>query len=253
MLTDTHLHLQRAPDPDRFIHEAGEQGVSCFFAMCAAGSDIRSLIELKGRFLHQVKVFSGCHPAFLDHFDQELFEQSLRSTFVDGIGEVGLDRRGGAVPLPQQCRRLQYFLDLACDLDLPVSLHCVKAHQELTALLRRYGGRLRCCVHGLNPSAELAQQYLQLNCYLGLGRLLIRRGCGLFLLIKSLYPELRERLLLESDFDGRPLPADFYLQLQQAAAALAFGDEAGLAALLRHNAAEFAADEKIFLGTKGDF
>lgn len=251
-LTDTHLHLQRAPDPAAFVHQAGLQGVGGFWGMCAGLSDLPELIRLKSLFPASLKVFSGCHPAFLDHFDREIFEQSLRSPWVSGIGEVGLDKPGGTVPLEQQLEHLSYFLDLACDLDLPVSLHCVRAHQELLTLLRRYGGRLRCCVHGINPSAELLRLYLKLNCYIGLGRLLIRPGCGLLRLLKSMYPEVRERLLLESDFDGRPLPADFYLQLQQAATLLTSDDEAGRAALLRHNAAEFAADEKIFIGTQGN-
>lgn len=238
-LGDTHLHLQAAPSPRAYLEQAGEQGVKRFYCMCAGFNDLKEILRLKAAAAEfqassssplcrpEIKVFMGCHPAFLSEFNEKArreFEAFLRSPFISGIGEVGLDARCiDKTPLKDQQAFLRYFLDTACALDLPVSLHCVKAHNELLSLLKSYQGKLRCCVHGLNLSRELLAQYLRAGAWLSLGQLILKpdsrisRTLGRYDDVRSV---LLTRILLESDFDGRELAADYYTQLKQRAAEL---------------------------------
>ena len=213
--TDCHLHLQCAPDPEEFIRQAAAQGVRRFLAMAAGTDHFKSLFELKRRFAC-TEIFVGCHPQQAACFDRRAFEDALRSPFVCGIGECGLDKRPALLQqasLKLQLEVLRIQLEAAYLLDLPVSLHCVRAHGELLAELSRFKGRLRICLHGINPSPELLTAYLRHHAFFSVGPLALVPDCALLSRLKNMYPELRHRLLIESDFDGKPLCADYYAKL----------------------------------------
>lgn len=297
-LADTHLHLQAAPSASAYTALARAQGVQRFYCMCSGFGDLKALLQLKCSLEPHLKLFMGCHPAYLQLFDdkaQQEFEACLRSPFISGIGEVGLDGRFiDKTPLGIQLSTLKYFLDTACALDLPVSLHCVKAHNEMLSVLKTYQGRLRFCLHGANLSAELLEQYLRLGGYVGVGALILNPHTRLSRTIAALLQTkaqtkaeaqehitgkeqqegvrlctgdgavsvsraaevsalLLQRLLLESDFDGRPLPEHYYLCLKQRAAALlGFGAAAGGEAFKNHTAealleAQLYQNERDFL------
>lgn len=87
------------------------------------------------------------------------------------IGECGLDK---SIPLDMaiQQQYLDPFLALAKELNLPIILHCYKAHNELAVLLKRHNlndARLNGVIHAFSGSLDLAKSYQKKGFLLGVG------------------------------------------------------------------------------------
>lgn len=81
----------------------------------------------------------GLHPWFLAAEPESALVElatllRLAPYGLVAIGECGLDG-AIAVPMPLQLHYLERQLQLACELTLPLILHCRRAHNELLALL----------------------------------------------------------------------------------------------------------------------
>jgi TatD DNase family protein len=127
-----------------------------------------------GPSLHRTE---GLHPWTLgpDRLDLALDDLVRRLPGAVAVGELGLDARRGP-PAPAQRAAVRAQLALARERDLPVVLHCVRAHAELQAILRadglpRRGGLL----HGFRGGVELAQAWTALGLHLGVGPAALRR------------------------------------------------------------------------------
>lgn len=83
---------------------------------------------------------------------------------ASAIGECGLD---GPTPVPmeEQVRVLEGHLALARDANLPLILHCVRAHGVMLATLRRFAP-LRGVMHSYSGGAELVRDYVALGLHL---------------------------------------------------------------------------------------
>lgn len=88
------------------------------------------------------------------------------------IGECGLDKHKNE-NWQWQMPLLEAQLALAAELELPLILHCVKAHNELLALLARYKLPRSGVIHGFYGSVEIAKRYIELGYRLGIGGLLL--------------------------------------------------------------------------------
>lgn len=84
------------------------------------------------------------------------------------IGETGLDKNID-IPLAQQLDLLDWHIDLANQLHLPLIVHSVKTHNELIAHCKKnppvHGG----VVHAFSGSYETAMQLINLGFFLGVG------------------------------------------------------------------------------------
>ncbi|MBT1443473.1 TatD family hydrolase [Shewanella sp. JM162201] len=88
------------------------------------------------------------------------------------IGECGLDKIR-ADNWQWQVPLLEAQLELAAELELPLILHCVKAHNELLSLLSRYKLPRKGVIHGFYGSVEIARRYIELGFKLGIGGLVL--------------------------------------------------------------------------------
>ncbi len=145
----------------------------------------------------------GLHPWYrAETGELERLERQLHHPATVALGECGLDRlRGG--PMDAQLTRLEAQLELARQHDVPVILHVVRAHEPLLACLRRQPG-IRGVVHGFRGSTELADRYLNLGLYLGIGPAFLWPRQHKWR--QSLMQLPRERLLLETDAPASPPP-----------------------------------------------
>jgi TatD DNase family protein len=84
------------------------------------------------------------------------------------IGECGLDNLI-AVPSRVQEQLLMIHIELANRLRKPLIVHCVRAHNELIALLKRHQPGFGGVIHAFSGSYEMARQYVDLGFYLGVG------------------------------------------------------------------------------------
>ncbi|MBU3826430.1 MAG: TatD family hydrolase [Candidatus Anaerobiospirillum merdipullorum] len=251
-LYDMHLHLHAAPTPERYVQAATLQGVTHFACMSATLTELPHLIALKQQFGRQVRLFVGCHPQWAASFSPQDFYQALRSPFIAGIGECGLDKRPtvlAVAPLEVQLKVLKLQLQAAFDFDLPVSIHCVKAHNELLSLLRPYQGKLRFCLHGVNLSTPLLDAYLKLNAYISIGKLALEPHCALLKSIQERYSDAFCKILLESDYAGKLLGPHFYQQVLTSLATTFKLDCNYLHAQLARHSQEFFADGISFLSS----
>jgi TatD DNase family protein len=89
------------------------------------------------------------------------------------LGECGLDKVYQKSPFLLQNYLLEKQLQLAIKWQLPVILHCVKAHNELINWLKRYPNPRGGVIHGFYGGPELANQYIQLGYKLGIGGLIL--------------------------------------------------------------------------------
>ncbi|WP_246624718.1 TatD family hydrolase [Oceanobacter mangrovi] len=120
----------------------------------------------------------GLHPCFLARHQQpdlDWLDMALGQTDAIAVGEFGLDfRKGQTAELRQQ--QLFWFdaqLALAKQHGLPVILHGVGAHDEITTRIKRSGFTGGGVIHAFSGSLQQAHNYLALGVRLGLGGLLL--------------------------------------------------------------------------------
>lgn len=84
------------------------------------------------------------------------------------VGECGLDKLI-ATPIALQQQLLNLHVDIANQLSKPLIVHCVRAHNEMIALLKKNKPSAGGVIHAFSGSYEVAQQYVGLGFYLGVG------------------------------------------------------------------------------------
>jgi TatD DNase family protein len=110
----------------------------------------------------------GVHPHEARHFEPDrdgpALETLARRPEVAAIGEVGLDFHYDLSPREIQVEVLEWMLDLARRLELPVILHNRESGSELLAVLSRRGPRENAGVfHSFTESAEYGRKVLDLG------------------------------------------------------------------------------------------
>jgi TatD DNase family protein len=156
-----------APPAEELIERARAAGVTRFLAPGTTLPDSQAAVALAGR--HEGVVASvGVHPHDAKDFDAArdgaAFEELARKPGVAAIGEVGLDFHYDHSPRPTQVAVLEWMLDCARRLNLPVLLHNRESGAELLAMLRRLGPRENAGVfHSFTESAEFGRKALDLG------------------------------------------------------------------------------------------
>lgn len=137
------------------------------------------------------------------------------------IGEIGLDFHTARTvqERQRQCDGLQHQLQEAAEHRLPVIIHCVKAWEELLALLKDFTN-IPIILHGFIGSPQLAERLLTAGFYLSFGARAFRSPKTL-LAMKITPPN---HLFLETDTVSEPALTTLYEQaaetLQQTPASL---------------------------------
>lgn len=90
------------------------------------------------------------------------------AAYCVAVGECGLDNMI-ATPLALQQQLLSLHINVANQLHKPLIIHCVRAHNELIALLKKNKPEAGGVIHAFSGSYEVAQQYVELGFYLGIG------------------------------------------------------------------------------------
>ena len=182
-IIDTHAHYcsrQFNADRETLLGKALPEGGVAGVLECATHSgDAPAVLALAHQYPH-IRAALGIHPESLGEEDAPTVAvyggdwraelAAMRPLFDDpavaAVGEIGLDHHW---PLPAQ-EQLDLFeaqLQLAAELNLPVSIHDREAHAEMYALLRRY--KPRGVLHCYSGSAEDAAWLTGQGMYLGFG------------------------------------------------------------------------------------
>ena len=160
--------------------------------------------QLKGRLRVDLYSTAGIHPHQASLWRDETTNAlvSLIREYEDIIrasGEMGLDYARNYSSPDAQRRAFAAQLELAAELRIPVFLHQRNSHADFLAILRSFAPRLPAMlVHCFTGSSSQLDDYLDLNCYIGITGWFCdeRRGSHLHSLIAAI-PQ--DRLLVETD------------------------------------------------------
>ena len=227
---DTHAHYssrQFDADRDAVMRALGEGGVVGVLECATHSGDAAAVLELahKYPFVHAAL---GIHPESLGEEDaatvstyhrdwravypQEPWNRftekfaslpmsqsaAMRPLFDDpaviAVGEIGLDHHW-PLPAQEQYDLFEAQLQLAQELDLPVSVHDREAHAEMYELLRQY--RPRGVLHCYSGSAEDAAWLTAQGMALGFGGAVTYKGAKRAAKVLAMVPH--ELAVLETD------------------------------------------------------
>lgn len=132
----------------------------------------------------------GIHPEYSNHHDvSQLVRPTDWAVCPVAIGEIGLDYHYEGYDRDAQIRLFEQMLQLAIDLDLPVSLHLREAFADAWAVLANFPS-VRGVVHSFTGSKKELRTALERGFYIGVN--------GLVTYTTPPIPPL-ERILLETD------------------------------------------------------
>jgi TatD DNase family protein len=183
MLADSHCHLQMVEDElPEVLARARRVGVSRFLVPGTTLADSAEAAAIAGAN-PDVLAGVGVHPHEAKDFDAARDGASLEDLAkrpeVAAVGEVGLDFHYDFSPRGKQVEVLEWMLDLARRLDLPVILHNRESGPELIALLERLGPRENAGVfHSFTESAEYGRKVLDLGFRVSFSGMLTFRGAS---------------------------------------------------------------------------
>lgn len=137
----------------------------------------------------------GHHPLSSGPPDIGELEKLARRDRVVAIGEVGLDVTSSA-PMEAQKEWFDAMCGLAVKLNLPVSIHCRDAGQEVLDVVSRHRG-LTGAMHYFSLDWEWAEKFLAAGLHISFGALIMRATREALRDVVRRVPA--DRLLLETD------------------------------------------------------
>lgn len=170
---DTHLHLvnEGYDDINKVIHDAVDAGVLYMILGGCSESDNISNIELCKDY-DNLFVTVGYHPSEVNDLNSSSFlllEKQIcdNRDKVLGIGEIGLDYHYGKDNRELQIDVFKKQLDIAKKYGLPVVIHTRDAMQDTYDILNESG--VKGIIHSFSGSKEMADRFIDLGFYLGIG------------------------------------------------------------------------------------
>ena len=215
-MIDTHIHLNEeayAPDREEVIARQREAGVEAMFVPGVNAASIPGILDVCRRHPGYCYPALGFHPQDVKEDWQAqyaIIERAIREhrDEIVAIGEIGFDYYWDTTFKDAQREVFQSQLDLAEELNLPVIIHSREATEDTLKILKlqiedcRFAHPLRGVIHCFNGSKEVAQQYLQMGFYLGIGGVITFKNCKLADQLSAVsiqYSDLLSRIVLETD------------------------------------------------------
>ena len=166
---DSHCHLNELENPASIWQDAQRHRIGQCLIPGTEPSQWSGVLQYQS---DTCLAAIGVHPWFVRDLSEQLFQlaAAVNEYSVSAIGEIGLDFHFGKHVRPavdQQIDAFRQQLQFAQKYDLPVIIHCVKAHQQVIQLLKQYP--VKGVIHAFIGSPQLAQQYLDLGLFLGIG------------------------------------------------------------------------------------
>jgi TatD DNase family protein len=213
MLIDTHAHINFS-DFDQDRRKIIEECLNNNIWMINVATDYETSKEvalLSQQYPCGVYGTVGVHPENIgkEEFEHQgyknlVLSQREKGAKIVAVGEIGLDywrkpktKKKQAKFKEEQKNLFQKQLILAKDLDLPLIIHCRKAHSELLEILEdfeRSPNRFQGVIHCFTGSWSEAERYLALGFYLGFNGIIFRMD-----LKETIRKVPQERMLVETD------------------------------------------------------
>ncbi len=175
-MIDTHCHLDATRfnvDRAQVLERAWAAGVTGILVPAVGPTDWEALLAVP-REEPRVQVGLGIHPQLLPHLPAseddaqlERLDALLTAGGAIAVGECGLDDGSlPGAPLERQLLVVRRHLALARKHQLPVLMHCLKAHPAMMQLLEEeVWPEAGLVMHSYSGGAELARFYIKKGCH----------------------------------------------------------------------------------------
>ncbi|MCQ2911915.1 MAG: TatD family hydrolase [Bacilli bacterium] len=173
-MLDSHCHI----DDDKLIEEraeviknAKEAGVNLIMTLGTDLESSKSCVKIANEF-EGVYAAVGFHPQNLENVSDKALEEIkelAKDKKVIAIGEVGLDYHWFKDPKDREFQKVWFNkqIEIANELNLPLSIHARDAEQDTYDLLKNNFPKAGCVLHCFSGSTEMMEQYLKLGAYIG--------------------------------------------------------------------------------------
>lgn len=197
---DTHCHLQsdNSAETTRELSDAKTAGVSKLLNNSISFSDWEKVLRISEKHKEALPAL-GIHPVFIDIGIKSIKAELTKCVLskYKAVGEIGLDKKKSAIPMKLQIEVFELFLKLSLELNIPCSVHCVSAFDELIICLKKFKNHPPVIIHSFSGSMELARSLSKFGCYFSVGRNLNhKRNNKQIAMLKYIFPSL---MMLESD------------------------------------------------------
>lgn len=167
---DTHTHLNDpafSGNTQQFIDNAKELDVD---EMAIIGSNEEFNIEAirLAQNYQPLHAVIGWHPEFAKEYNEEQLVNQIKLPEVVGIGEIGLDYHWEEDPEPKiQQKVLIQQLDVAKQYNMPVSIHCRDAFDDMYQILKNHDmSKSSIIMHSFNGDVEWLNKFLDLGLWI---------------------------------------------------------------------------------------
>jgi TatD DNase family protein len=174
-LVDTHAHLDMDDfdsDRDEVLSRAREAGIEKIVTVGIDVNSSKKAIELAEKY-PWIYPAVGIHPhdaKKAEWSDISRLRELAAHPKVVAIGEIGLDFYRNISPREKQVQVVNWQLDLAADLNLPVIVHARQAAHEMLNVLTEWVKKQssatctpRGVIHCFSEDENVARQYLKLG------------------------------------------------------------------------------------------
>ena len=133
----------------------------------------------------------GIHPWYItENIDFDKLIEKCLDDKVKAIGECGLDFHRKDISPAKQKEIFIHQLEISEKLEKPMIIHCVKAHEQLLSIHKKYHPKQEWIIHGFRQKPTIAKQFIDAGINISLGE---KFNTETALIIPS------ERLFIETD------------------------------------------------------
>lgn len=180
MIFDTHIHLNDKKiyeNLDFYIQDALNKGVKKFLCV---GYDLESskiAIEIANKY-HEVYASIGIIPTEYKQYNDDSFNNLRKlmdkSNKIVAIGEIGLDYYWEKEESVRTLQKKIFIeqIELANELNLPISIHCRDAYKDTLDILKEHTCIKKGIMHCFSGSLESAKEFIKLGYLIAFGGVL---------------------------------------------------------------------------------
>lgn len=202
-LFETHCHLDKLKEAplEELLELAHQHGVKKIVTICVNPQQFDEVIAIAESH-ENLFTTQGVHPHQAIEWNDKARDHLLRNLShpkVLAIGEIGLDYHYNFSPPDVQRAVFREHLEIAAEHDLPVIIHSREACDDMMAILRSMGPKLKRkgVIHSFSSSLDLAKLAIELDFYLGFNGMITFKNAQDVREALSTTP--LNRLLLETD------------------------------------------------------
>ncbi|MGO5053264.1 TatD family hydrolase [Lachnospiraceae bacterium LCP25S3_G4] len=174
MIFETHAHYddeQFNEDRDELLRSMNENGVGTIVNVGASLRGCQESVDLANQYSF-IYAAVGVHPDEVGDLNEETFKwlkEQYSNKKVVAVGEIGLDYYWDNESRDLQKMWFVRQLDLARELNLPVIIHSREAAADTLQIMKDHASGLGGVIHCFSYSVEMAQKYVDMGFYIGLG------------------------------------------------------------------------------------